>query len=137
MGAWLQRQRQTPGAINRFWRLVIASALNAELDAIALPYAAKVIRELFLSSAEAGRMGMSTVPLGALYAEAEQFLTARGSAVRYNTRVEGGTWDGATGRWTLSTSQGPVSAAQVILALPYEATARLVPGFPSAAGTAE
>jgi len=32
---------------------VIASALNAELDSIAVPYAAKVIRELFLNSAEA------------------------------------------------------------------------------------
>ena len=45
---------------NRFWRLVIASALNAEIDSIAVPYAAKVIRELFMNSAEAGSMGMST-----------------------------------------------------------------------------
>ena len=136
LGEWLQRQQQTPGAINRFWRLVIASALNAELDTIALPYAAKVIRELFLSSAEAGQMGMSTVPLGELYAAAEQFLTARGSAVVYTTRVEGGGWDAATSRWTLSTSQGSFQAAQVILALPYEATARLLPGFPPAPGVA-
>jgi zeta-carotene desaturase len=134
LGDWLKRQKQTPGALNRFWRLVIASALNADLDTIALPYAAKVIRELFLSSAEAGRMGMSTVPLGALYAEAEKFLTARGSAVVYNTRVEGGTWDPAARRWTLTTALGPLFAEQVILALPYEATARLLPHFPAAPG---
>ena len=48
------RNGQTQGAIERFWRLVIASALNADVDEIALPYAAKVIRELFLNSAEAG-----------------------------------------------------------------------------------
>jgi hypothetical protein len=42
---------QTKGALDRFWRLVIASALNADLDQISLPYAAKVIRELFLNSA--------------------------------------------------------------------------------------
>jgi hypothetical protein len=59
--------RQTEGAINRFWRLVIASALNADVDEIAVPYAAKVIRELFMNSAEAGSMGMSTVPLSELY----------------------------------------------------------------------
>ena len=51
LGAWLRRHKQTEGAINRFWRLVIASALNAEIDAISVPYAAKVIRELFLNSA--------------------------------------------------------------------------------------
>jgi len=29
LGAWLRRHKQTEGALNRFWRLVIASALNA------------------------------------------------------------------------------------------------------------
>ena len=33
-----------------------------------VPYAAKVIRELFMNSAFAGSMGMSTVPLSELYA---------------------------------------------------------------------
>ena len=49
--------RANPGAIERFWRLVIASALNADLDAIAVPYAAKVIRELFMNSAQRGQHG--------------------------------------------------------------------------------
>ncbi|HEV2213755.1 MAG TPA: FAD-dependent oxidoreductase, partial [Terracidiphilus sp.] len=40
LGTWLRRHDQTRGAIERFWRLVIASALNADLDSIALPYAA-------------------------------------------------------------------------------------------------
>jgi zeta-carotene desaturase len=51
LGAWLRRHKQTEGAINRFWRLVIASALNAEIDEIAVPYAAKVIRELLRRAA--------------------------------------------------------------------------------------
>ena len=79
---------QTQGAIDRFWRLVIASALNADLDEIALPYAAKVIRELFLNSAQAGAMGMSSVPLSELYAGAEQFLRERGGEVVFNSGVE-------------------------------------------------
>ena len=74
LSAWLVRHKQTSGAVERFWRLVIASALNADLDAIAVPYAAKVIRELFMNSAEAGRMGMSSVPLSQLYAGAEALL---------------------------------------------------------------
>ena len=81
LSQWLARHKQTPGAIQRFWRLVIASALNAELDSIAVPYAAKVVRELFMNSAEAGRMGMSTVPLTELYAGAASFLEERGAQI--------------------------------------------------------
>jgi len=53
----LRRNGQTEGAINRFWRAGDCSALNADIDSIALPYAAKVIRELFMNSARAGSMG--------------------------------------------------------------------------------
>jgi hypothetical protein len=56
-GRMARAQRQTKGALDRFWRLVIASALNADIDSISLPYAAKVIRELFMNSAEAGKHG--------------------------------------------------------------------------------
>ena len=79
LAAWLRRHKQTPGAIERFWRLVIASALNADLDAIAVPYAAKVIRELFMNSAEAGAMGMSSVPLSELYGIVPKFLEEHGA----------------------------------------------------------
>jgi hypothetical protein len=71
------------GRNERFWRLVIASALNADIDSIALPYAAKVIRELFMNSAFAGSMGMSTVPLSELYAGVTPFLDQRGGSVRF------------------------------------------------------
>jgi zeta-carotene desaturase len=60
--SWLKRNGQTPGAIERFWRLVIASALNADLDAISVPDAAHVMHEVFLKSAHAGHMGLSTAP---------------------------------------------------------------------------
>ena len=106
LGAWLKRNGQTQGAIERFWRLVIASALNADVDAIALPYAAKVIRELFLNSAEAGSMGMSTVPLSELYGGAEKYLHERGGEVVFNTGVDAAAWDEETSQWTLMTRAG-------------------------------
>ena len=96
LGDWLRRHKQTEGAMNRFWRLVIASALNAEIDEIAVPYAAKVIREGFLNSAEGGSMGMSTVPLSELYAPVTPYLEARGGSVLLNTTVEGADWDEET-----------------------------------------
>jgi zeta-carotene desaturase len=134
LGAWLRRNGQTPGAIDRFWRLVIASALNGDVDAIALPYAAKVIRELFLNSAEAGSMGMSTVPLSELYCGAEQFLREHGGEVVLNASAEGAAWDEETSQWTLATRAGDQIADFLVLALPFEGTAQLLPHMPPADG---
>jgi zeta-carotene desaturase len=134
LGEWLTRNGQTPGAINRFWRLVIASALNSDVDEIALPYAAKVIRELFLNSAAAGSMGMSTVPLSELYSGAEQFLRERSGEVVFNASVEGAAWDEETSQWTLTTRAGAQVADFLVLALPFEATANLLPLMPPADG---
>jgi zeta-carotene desaturase len=131
---WLHRHKQTEGAINRFWRLVIASALNAELDSIAVPYAAKVIRELFLNSAQAGSMGMSMVPLSELYAGVTPFLTQRGSTVLLNTHVEGAAWDETTKKWLICTRTGELVSDYVILALPFEATQKLLPHLPAEDG---
>ncbi len=134
LAAWLARHGQTQGAMERFWRLVIASALNANLDAIALPYAAKVVRELFMNSAEAGRMGISTVPLSELYAGAEAFLRARGSEVVFNAGVEAAEWDEAASQWMIATRAEPLHADFLVLALPFEATAKLLPRMPPAEG---
>ena len=97
---------------------MIASALNADLDSIALPYAAKVIRELFMNSAEAGSMGMSTVPLSELYAGAAQFLGEHGSSVLFNANVESAAWDEETSQWTLTTRNGELISDFLVLALP-------------------
>jgi zeta-carotene desaturase len=135
LGDWLRRHKQTEGAINRFWRLVIASALNAEIDVISVPYAAKVIRELFLNSARAGSMGMSTVPLSELYAGVPQFLAERGGSVLLNTSVEGAAWDEETSQWLICTRTGELVSDFVVLALPFEATQKLLPYLPAEEGT--
>jgi squalene-associated FAD-dependent desaturase len=135
LGAWLARNRQTKGALNRFWRLVIASALNADIDSISLPYAAKVIRELFMNSADAGKMGMSTVPLGDLYAGAADFLRKRGSDILFNSRVESAAWDKGSSQWTLETSARALKSDFLVLALPFEAMAKLVPRMPASEGS--
>jgi squalene-associated FAD-dependent desaturase len=134
LGTWLRLNGQTQGAIDRFWRLVVASALNADVDEIALPYAAKVIRELFLNSAEAGAMGMSSVPLSELYAGAEHFLREHGGAVVFNAGVESAEWDEETSLWTLPTRTGVLAADYLVLALPFEAMGKLLPQMPPAAG---
>ena len=135
LGGWLRRNGQTPRAIDRFWRLVIASALNADVDEIALPYAAKVIRELFLNSAPAGAMGMSSVPLSELYSGAEKYLKAHGGDVVYNAGVESAEWDEETSQWTIATRAGILMAEYLVIALPFEATAKLLPHMPPVEGS--
>ncbi|HTW79918.1 MAG TPA: hydroxysqualene dehydroxylase HpnE [Terracidiphilus sp.] len=130
LSGWLVRHRQSSGAVERFWRLVIASALNADLDAIGVPYAAKVIRELFMNSPEAGRMGMSTVPLSQLYTGAEAFLKNKRAQLHLNTNVESAGWDEEISEWTIATRSGEIVSDYLILALPFEATAKLIPNLP-------
>ena len=129
---WLRRHNQTTGAIERFWRLVIASALNADLDAIAVPYAAKVIRELFMNSAQAGAMGMSSVPLSELYASAKNVLEERGSTVHLNANVESAEWDEAVSEWSVHTRTGTLVSEFLVIALPFEGMQKLLPHMPPA-----
>ena len=131
LGAWLARHGQTQGALDRFWRLVIASALNADLDQISLAYAAKVIRELFLNSAKAGSMGMSTVPLSDLYQGAQTYLKNRRGSIQFNSNVESADWNEDEKLWSIRTQGEVFCSEMLVLALPFEATAKLLPNLPA------
>jgi squalene-associated FAD-dependent desaturase len=85
---WLKRHGQTAQAIDRFWKTILVSALNEDLDQISVPYAAQVVRESFLKSAAAGRMGIPTVPLTELYGAAGEYIGARGGEIRLRSGVE-------------------------------------------------
>ena len=137
LSAWLSAHHQTPGALERFWKLVIASALNADLSQIGLEYAVKVIRELFLNSAKAGSMGMSTVPLSDLLKGAENYLRQRNGLICYNTSIESAAWNDESQDWTLRSKSGDHKADQLILALPFEGTAKLLPHMPANAAATE
>jgi len=93
-----------------------------------------VIRELFMNSAFAGSMGMSTVPLSELYGGAAEFLRRRGSEVLLNTNIERAEWDEKTSQWTLATRNGPLVSDFLVIALPFEATRKLIPHMPAAEG---
>ena len=134
LGAWLRRNGQTQGALDRFWRLVIASALNADIDSIALPYAAKVIRELFMNSVFAGSMGMSKVPLSELYAGVTPYLEERAGSVHLNTHVEAAAWNEQAAQWTIHTRTGHLTSDFLVVALPFEAMQALLPNLPPANG---
>jgi zeta-carotene desaturase len=64
---WLREKRQPPRAIARFWRQVLVSAINEELDRMAALHGFQVIRLGFLARSDAYEMGVPAVPLGELY----------------------------------------------------------------------
>jgi squalene-associated FAD-dependent desaturase len=74
---WLRRRGQTGQAIERFWKPILVSALNEDVDRVSVAYAAQVVRESFLKSPEAGRMGVPSVPLTQLYEAAGEYIRAR------------------------------------------------------------
>jgi zeta-carotene desaturase len=137
LGSWLRKQKQTEGAMNRFWRLVIASAFNAEIDTIQLSYAAMIIREGFMNSIEAGSMGMSTVPLSELYAAVPSYLALRGGQVVLNANVERAEWDEQVSQWIVFTRDGELRSDFVVVALPFEGLAKLLPHLPPAERAAD
>jgi len=86
--SWLREHHQTERAIERFWKTVLVSALNEDLDRVSVPYAAQVIRESFLKSAAAGRIGVPSVPLTELYGVAGEYIQARCGEVRVRASVD-------------------------------------------------
>jgi zeta-carotene desaturase len=86
--AWLKRHGQTERAVSRFWSPVLVSALNEELSDVSIHYGAMVFRDAFLKSAQAGRMGLPTVPLSELYGVAADYIRERGGEVLMRASVE-------------------------------------------------
>lgn len=131
---WLVRHKQTQGAIKRFWEPVLFAALNEELDKTSVHYAAKVCRELFLRSPEAGRMAIPSVPLSDFYGRALQSLKTRGAEINLRSRVTRITQNDQMQQWTVDTETDRFVSDAVIFAVPFEAVAKLLPMLPEASG---
>ena len=64
---WLEEKRQPARAMERFWRQVLVSAVNEELDRMAAAHGLQVFRLGFLARKDAYEMGVPAVPLSRLY----------------------------------------------------------------------
>jgi len=128
---WLKRHGQTPQAIERFWKTILVSALNEDLDQVSVPYAAQVVRESFLKSAAAGRMGIPTVPLTDLYSTAGDYVRARGGEVQFRASLESFQMEGFEVSVTANGQKQKFD--YLVLALPFDALGRVLPDAASAA----
>ena len=122
---WLREKRQTPRAIERFWRQVLVSAINEELDRMAAIHGFQVFWLGFLAASNSYEMGLAGVPLGELYSrEGWSGLPSvefefRTSAQRIYTGP-----DGITG---VLANDEVRKADYYVLALPFERLPALAP----------
>jgi squalene-associated FAD-dependent desaturase len=84
---WLHRMRQTPDAIERFWRVVLVSALDEELSRMDARYGIDVFWKAFLGSRGGYRVGIPSVPLAELYEGCRDAIVRKGGEVRLRCGV--------------------------------------------------
>ena len=115
---WLREKRQTPRAIERFWRQVLVSAINEDIDRMAARHGFQVFWLGFLASAAGYEMGVPAVPLGDLYG-ADRWRRIGDVSLRLRCPVERIDADGVTAGGRRHT------ADYYICALPFERLAAL------------
>jgi squalene-associated FAD-dependent desaturase len=126
MQDWLQKRRQTRGAMERFWHVVLVSALDEELDKTDAQFGIDVFWKSFLSNSTGYRMGVPAVPLAQLYDGCKQEIERRGGEVNLRTplrrivlangAVEGVEFDG----------RGKETADAYVFAVPHETLAKFL-----------
>lgn len=127
---WLLAHRQNRRTIDRFWGVVLTSALNETVDRVGLKYARKVFRDGFVRHRDAFTVHVPSVPLGRLYGdELRAWLTAHHVEVRENTGArrlavspEGTHTEGVELR-----DGARLAADWYVLAVPFDRVADLLP----------
>jgi zeta-carotene desaturase len=125
---WYRRTEQTERAIRHFWEPIVIATLNDSAENCSMRYAGKVFYEIFLKNGDGGRLGIPTVPLSEFYAAGVSLVESLGGRVELRAGIEALVQLG-DGRWELRAGQDIHSADDVILALPFEQTERLIAGM--------
>lgn len=124
---WLTRHKQPPGAIERFWQVVLVSALSETLDRISIPHARKVFVDGFLRHRTGWQVFIPNVPLESLYRPIQAALEQRGVTVRKNAAAVGFTWEAERVTGVTLRSGETLAADDVILAVPWHRVNDLLP----------
>jgi squalene-associated FAD-dependent desaturase len=124
---WLRRRRQTKGAIERFWRVVLVSALDEELDRTDARYGVDVFWKAFLMNSTGYRMGIPVVPLAELYAGCKVAIENRGGEVTLRSPVRSLNAEGTTIRSVQFDGGREESADAYVFAVAHDALFDLMP----------
>jgi squalene-associated FAD-dependent desaturase len=127
MGHWLRRHGQSAGAIDRFWNIVLASALGEHVDAVAILPARKVFVDGFLRARHAGDVLVPQRPLSELFGHRlPQRLRDAGVSMHAGARVIRCDRADANRLQVHFDNQPAVGADAVIAAVPWHALPRLL-----------
>ena len=118
----LRGQKQTPAAIDRFWRVVLVSALNEDLERTDAHYGIMVFWKAFLSSASAFGMGVPAVPLADLYASCGENIEVRTRCTAGEVYITGGRVAGVR-----LEGGGEVAGDYYLLAVPFDRLLKIIP----------
>jgi squalene-associated FAD-dependent desaturase len=122
-GSWLEARGQSANAIEALWNLIALPTLNLPAAQASLGAAVKVFRTGVLDSASGSDIGIPSVCFRELHAEpARRTLEQAGGRVLTSTRVSS-----VSDALELSLEEGAVEADAVILAVPHEAAASILP----------
>lgn len=128
---WYVRTRQTRHAIQHFWEPIVLATLNDTSAKCSMKYGATVFYEIFLKTRTGGRLGIPTLPLSELYDGVAQHFAGLGGMLRDRTSVES-IEHRPDGSWDVRLANERLTAQNVILALPFEQTQKLLKGVPGA-----
>ncbi len=124
---WLKSQKQTPRAIERFWRVVLVSALDEELDRTDARFGIDVFWKAFLSNRTGYRMGVPAVPLAELYDGCRFAIEKKGGEVALRAPVRGIRIENNAIAAVQFDNGREESADAYIFALPHTALDNLLP----------
>jgi len=118
---WLHKNGQTPAAIDRFWGVVLTSALNESTERIGLKYARKVFVDGFMGHRRGFEVELPTVPLGRLYGEElESWMREHHVEVRLNAGVKSIDVENSRVRALMLRSGEEFSVDWIISAAPFD-----------------
>lgn len=125
---WLSEQGQSKDTIERFWDVILTSALNERVGAIGANYGMQVFQEAFLGDRGGYRMALPRVPLADLYdrAAADEILFNR----RVTKLVVESTRGKSRARGVELADGQVMEADQVVLATAPDAARRILDGLP-------
>ena len=127
-GDWLARRGQSERTRRALWDLFSVSPLNIAGDDASLALAAVVVKTGLLGKNNAADIGVPTLPLGELHGDAGATLLAKlGGQVSLSTKVSAIEPE-QDGGFRIALAQGdPITADAVVLAVPHEKAAPLIP----------
>ena len=135
-GDWLAARGQSERARRALWDLFSVSALNIAGDDASLALAATVVKTGLLGVNNAADIGVPALPLGELHGDAAATVLAKlGAQVTMGAKVaaieggaiEGGSIEPVDGFRVRLAQGGEIPADAVVLAVPHEKAAALIP----------